>query len=158
MIIFQARRPTRAEPRHKTTIAMNQIDQAIYNRIAAEFPLKTALMQRLFALNQDEIDETEGKVRAMLEQEATERYSASPQTARQAARATWLVLAAWLEHEAISRYKNKHPETYPALPELLTVEEAAECADMELELTPQEKQLTVQLLRAVAGGSIEPDK
>lgn len=158
MIIFQARRPTESEPRHKPITIMNQTDQAIYNRIAEEFPLKTALMQRLFRMNQDEIDEAEDRVRTTLEREATERFSANPQTAWQAARAAWLVLAAWLEHGAISRFKAKHPEIYAAIPELLTAEEAAECADMELQLTPQEKQMTVQLLRAVAQGNIELNK
>ena len=158
MTIFQARNdPQGLRPGHKPVTTMNQIDQEIYNRIAEEFPPRTAIMQKLFRMTTDQMDVAEGTVRGKLEQMAQERYAAittDPGEIRQSARAAWLVLAFLLEHEAIGRYKAKHPELYPSLPEVLTPEEGMMLADAELMLSENERRLTLKLLQAAQAGAL----
>ncbi len=118
---------------------MHQLPPEVWNQIARETSLATPAARAAFNLPPDRHE-------AMLD--------AWVQSEREAKTPNWAVIPLlevmplMLEREALTEFKERHPEFLPAMPEVNSPEEAAELMTRERQWSPAQSSTFLQLLQS----------
>ena len=120
---------------------MYTIDQDIANQIAKKQTMKYIEMEKLFKMDEEEADKYEMDLRKAVEIQSDDTI----------ARAVVAFLPLFLESRAITNYINqtKTMGLRAMMPEILTAEEAALMAQMDITMNDNQVLLTAKIFRLI---------
>ena len=120
---------------------MYTIDQDIANQIAQTQTMKYIEMEKLFKMDEEEADEYEANLRKEVTKQAD----------KVVARAVVAFLPLFLESGAITNYINQTRTMglRAMMPEILTAEEAALMAQMDIKMNDSQVILTAKIMRQI---------